>query len=60
MLFDDHVDICCNVSDDNKKHLKLKEIPEDSELFDNKTNKNSTKMKRVRIVFTWRHKQSSD
>lgn len=38
-LFDDHVDIYFNASDDKKTHLKLKDIPEDCELFDNKTNK---------------------
>ena len=39
VLFDDHVDIYFNTSDDKKTHLKLKEMPEDGELFDNKTNK---------------------
>ena len=39
VLFDDHVDIYFNASYDKKTHLKLKEMPEDGELFDNKTNK---------------------
>ena len=39
VLFDNHVDIYFNASDDKKTHLKLKEMPEDGELFDNKTNK---------------------
>ena len=39
VLFDDHVDIYFNASDDKKTHLKLKEMPEDGELFENKTNK---------------------
>lgn len=39
VLFDDHVDIYFNASDDKKTHLKLKEMPEDGKLFENKTNK---------------------
>lgn len=39
VLFDDHVDIYFNASDDKKTHLKLKGMPEDGELFDNKANK---------------------
>lgn len=39
MLFDDHVDIYFNTSDDKKTHLKLKEMPEDGELFDSYVNK---------------------
>ena len=39
VLFDYHIDIYFNASDDKKTHLKLKEMPEDGELFDNKTNK---------------------
>ena len=36
VLFDYHIDIYFNASDDKKTHLKLKEMPEDDELFDNK------------------------
>ena len=39
VLFDDHVDIYFNASDDKKTHLKLKEMPEDGELFDSYVNK---------------------
>ena len=39
VLFDYHIDIYFNASDDKKTHLKLKEMPEDGELFDNKSNK---------------------
>lgn len=39
MLFADHIDIYFNASDDKKTHLKLKEMPEDGKLFENKTNK---------------------
>ena len=39
VLFDYHIDIYFNASDDKKTHLKLKEMPEDDELFDNQTNK---------------------
>ena len=39
VLFDNHVEIYFNESDDKKTHLKLREMPEDCELFDNKTNK---------------------
>lgn len=39
MLFDEHVEIYFNASDDKKTHLKLKEMPEDGKLFDNRTNK---------------------
>ena len=39
VLFDDHVDIYFNASDEKKTHLKLKEMPEDGELLDNNTNK---------------------
>ena len=39
VLFEDHIDIYFNASDDKKTHLKLKEMPEDGKLFENKTNK---------------------
>lgn len=39
VLFDYHIDIYFNASKDKKTHLKLKEMPEDGELFDNKSNK---------------------
>lgn len=39
VLFDDHVDIYFNASDDKKTHLKLKEMPENGELFEKTTNK---------------------
>ena len=39
VLFDDHVDIYFNASYDKKTHLKLKEMPEDGELFDSYVNK---------------------
>ena len=39
VLFDDHVDIYFNASDEKKTHLKLKEMPENGELLDNNTNK---------------------
>lgn len=39
VLFDYHIDIYFNASKDKKTHLKLKEMPEDDELFDNKSNK---------------------
>lgn len=39
VLFDDHVDIYFNASDDKKTHLKFKEIPKDGELFDRYANK---------------------
>lgn len=34
VLFDEHIDIYFNASDDKKTHLKLKEMPEDGELFE--------------------------
>ena len=39
VLFEDHIDIYFNASDDKKTYLKLKEIPEDGELFDSYLNK---------------------
>ena len=39
VLFEDHIDIYFNASDDKKTYLKLKEIPEDGELFDSYVNK---------------------
>ena len=33
VLFEDHVDIYFNASDDKKTHLQLKEMPEDGELL---------------------------
>ena len=43
VLFDYHIDIYFNASDDKKTHLKLKEMPEDGELFDNKKQPETTK-----------------
>ena len=39
VLFVYHIDIYFNANNDKKTLLKLKEMPEDDELFDNKTNK---------------------
>ena len=39
VLFDDHVEIYFNASDDKKTHLKLKEMPEGGEIFDSYVNK---------------------
>lgn len=39
VLFDYHIDIFFNANDDKKTLLKLKEMPEEGELFDNKSNK---------------------
>ena len=39
VLFDDHVDIYFNTSDDKKTHLKLKEMAEDGKFFDSYLNK---------------------
>ncbi len=39
VLFDYHIDIYFNASDDKKTHLKLKEMPEDGELFNSYVNK---------------------
>lgn len=36
VLFDYHIDIYFNANNDKKTLLKLKEMPEDDELFDNK------------------------
>lgn len=47
VLFDDHVEIYFNASDDKKTHLKLKEMPEDGELFDSCVNKKQPETAKV-------------